>query len=276
MSVHKFKDVHEFLSQSKSILYKKEAEYNLLLGLAEFRAKNAQVEDKNIYLQIGDAYAMATDKNIIISAMSSSKIKELVDYLNQHQIKVPGVVGPSIESETFAQVYGKLNNLNYRIAMDQKIYQLDQIIPARPTDGYLKVVNDEYLDIYSDWFLKFIEEALPNEPSTLEEGRKFMAHKIARQDLFVWFNAAGKPVALNMTNRPTENGVAISFVYTPKEERGKGYASAVVAETSQRMFDSGKKFCMLYTDVTNPTSNGVYQKIGYKEIATSKNFIFQK
>jgi len=79
-----------------------------------------------------------------------------------------------------------------------------------------------------------------------------------------------------MVTRPTQNGIAIACVYTPQEHRKNGYAAALVAQTSQRMLDAGKKFCMLYTDATNPTSNRVYQRIGYYEIATQKNFIFLK
>ena len=58
--------------------------------------------------------------------------------------------------------------------------------------------------------------------------------------------------------------MAINSVYTPKEYRQKGYATAVVAELSRTILNSGKKFCTLFTDLANPTSNSIYQKIGYK------------
>lgn len=281
MSVQKLKGAQEFLEQSKDVLYQKEAEYGLMLGLAEMRAKNFQVEDKNIYLQIDGpssvpGYAMATDKNIIISKMSETMIQDLVTYLHKNQTQVPGVVGPTLEAETFAKIYSQTYDVKYTIAMDQKIYQLTQVLPARPTEGRLVVAAQEHFDIGVDWFVKFVAEALPNEPATLEEAQKFITQKIKNQELFIWVNNSGQPVGLNMKSRPTQNGISISFVYTPQEERGKGYASALVAQTSQLMLDEGKKFCVLYTDITNPTSNGIYQKIGYNEIATSKNFIFLK
>jgi predicted GNAT family acetyltransferase len=63
-------------------------------------------------------------------------------------------------------------------------------------------------------------------------------------------------------------------VYTPPEWRGKGYASACVAALSQLCLDSGYQFCMLYTDLANPTSNSIYQKIGYQPIGESREYRF--
>ena len=79
---------------------------------------------------------------------------------------------------------------------------------------------------------------------------------------------------MNLVGRPTKNGISVSGVYTPKDFRKNGYASALVACTSQKMLDAGKTFCVLYTDTANPMSNKIYQQLGYKEIATSKDFIF--
>jgi len=64
----------------------------------------------------------------------------------------------------------------------------------------------------------------------------------------------------------TPNGVRIGPVYTPPELRGRGYASALVAGTSQQLLDGGKRFCFLFTDLANPTSNGVYQRLGYRPV----------
>ena len=69
------------------------------------------------------------------------------------------------------------------------------------------------------------------------------------------------------SSRGTPNGATISAVYTPPEHRGNGYASACVAALSQWLLDDGKHFCTLYTDLSNPTSNKIYQNVGYHRIA---------
>ena len=64
----------------------------------------------------------------------------------------------------------------------------------------------------------------------------------------------------------TPNGVRIGPVYTPPEARNRGYASALVAAISQAQLDAGRRFCFLFTDLANPTSNHIYQMIGYEPV----------
>jgi hypothetical protein len=63
-------------------------------------------------------------------------------------------------------------------------------------------------------------------------------------------------------------------VYTPPELRGRGYASACVAAASQEHLDAGRRWCFLFTDVENPTSNRIYQTIGYRPIRDVRVFHF--
>lgn len=74
--------------------------------------------------------------------------------------------------------------------------------------------------------------------------------------------------------RPTKNGIDVSAVYNPTHLRKKGYASAFVAHSSQLMLNNGKSFYILYTDLSNPTSNKIYQQNGYKEVARSSQYVF--
>ena len=73
---------------------------------------------------------------------------------------------------------------------------------------------------------------------------------------------------------PTTHGVRINFVYTPSEFRGKGYASACAAALSQAMLNSGRRFCYLFTDLSNPVSNQIYQRIGYVPVCDFTEYQF--
>lgn len=72
----------------------------------------------------------------------------------------------------------------------------------------------------------------------------------------------------------TRHGIRVGFVYTPPGLRGRGYASACVAAVSERALASGKRFCTLYTDLANPTSNAIYQRLGYRRIGESVMIAF--
>lgn len=64
----------------------------------------------------------------------------------------------------------------------------------------------------------------------------------------------------------TPNGIRISAVYTPPDLRCRGYASALTAAVSQDQLNRGRRFCFLFTDLANPTSNKIYQEIGYRPV----------
>ena len=91
--------------------------------------------------------------------------------------------------------------------------------------------------------------------------------------LLLW-EVEGTAVSMAGYSGPTPNGIRVAWVYTPPENRGKGFAGACVAALSQKLLDDGRKFCFLYTDLANPISNHVYQKIGYEPVTDATVYSF--
>ena len=54
-------------------------------------------------------------------------------------------------------------------------------------------------------------------------------------------------------------------MFTPKEHRGGGIASYVVGELTRRGLAAGHRMC-LFTDQANPTSNKIYEALGYRPV----------
>jgi predicted GNAT family acetyltransferase len=77
------------------------------------------------------------------------------------------------------------------------------------------------------------------------------------------------------TTRPTRSGCSINTVYTPPRHRRRGYATAAVAALSDALLKGGRRFCCLYTDAANPTSNSIYAKIGYRPIRDDAELAFE-
>ena len=101
-----------------------------------------------------------------------------------------------------------------------------------------------------------------------------MRQRIDSGRLFFWKDP--EPVSMAGSAGPTPSGIRISAVYTPPGLRGRGYASAAVAALSQKMLDGGRRFCFLFTDLANPTSNSIYQKIGYQPVCDFEERDFGK
>ena len=71
----------------------------------------------------------------------------------------------------------------------------------------------------------------------------------------------------------TARGVRVNFVYTPPEHRRRGYATACVARVTEQQLEEGRAFCCLYADLSNPTANSIYQRIGYRPICSVTSYV---
>ncbi len=269
----------EFLEKTLSILMRQEAEYSLLIGLCELHISNHKNPDNYKYISIYQSKqcigaALLTEKNLILTALQEPQIKSLVHLLLKNNLTIPGAVGPALTADAFSKIWSNATNEKYTLAMRQKIYQLNEVQTPRQTSSQLRLAEKSDTELVAQWLLEFSIESLPHQPTTIEKMMELTKIKIQKQEAYLWLDQNNTPVSMNLIGRPTQNGISISGVYTPINLRKNGYASALVAQTSQAMLNAGKKFCVLYTDMANPTSNKIYQKIGYNEIATSKEFIF--
>lgn len=270
------KNVNDFLTQAQALLYKNEAEYSLLLGLS-LQQQKLQKQDYQYFniLQNNQLIGcgMVTDINLILTNIPEPALQVLAEYFYENKINFPGVVGPTMSSELFSRIYCELSGKKYKLGFAQKIYQNQKVTPAKEVTGSFCAAENQHQEIITKWIIEFTDEALPTQPTTYKKAKKLAASKISKAEVFIWKDENNNPVSMNFTGRPTENGTSISAVYTPKNLRKKGYASALVAHTTQKMLTEGKKICVLYTDTSNATSNKIYQDIGYNEIARSKQFI---
>ena len=55
--------------------------------------------------------------------------------------------------------------------------------------------------------------------------------------------------------------------------RGNGYASGLVGRMTAELLGL-HRFCFLFTDLANPTANGIYQRIGYEAVSDVEHYAF--
>jgi predicted GNAT family acetyltransferase len=158
--------------------------------------------------------------------------------------------------------------------MGQKIYQLERVTQPVGVGGRFRLAEESDREVLTHWSQAFAKESLPEKEHQTEEYWRLRSERVIAARMAYLWEVDGAPVATASTGRPTKNGITVSGVYTPPEHRRHGYASALVADICQKMLDSGKRFCTLYTDVANPTSNKIYQAVGFREIAESKHLVF--
>ena len=137
--------------------------------------------------------------------------------------------------------------------------------------GTLRVATAAHEGLLAEWSLAFVKDcALLDDPAAVLKSVNAGLKDGSR----VYWEVEGRPVSMAAYGGATPSGVRVNWVYTPPEFRGRGHASALVAALSQRLIDEGRKFCFLYTDLANPTSNRIYQRIGYEPVCDSAHYTF--
>ncbi len=189
--------------------------------------------------------------------------------------QLPGVVGAVPEVDEFARLWSGRHGVAYVTRFEQRIFALERLVPPRPCSGSPRVADEANLPLLVDWLRAFAVEALGEAEPDEAALRSSAEHRLAAVDGdFVLWEVGGEPVALAAHGSPTPTGTRIGPVYTPPEARGRGYASALVAHVSAELLASGRRFCFLYTNLANPTSNKIYADLGYEPVCDSRQIEF--
>jgi predicted GNAT family acetyltransferase len=128
-------------------------------------------------------------------------------------------------------------------------------------------------DLVIAWMDAFVDEALPEAPP--EDAEHWLERTLSNPDggVVLWLDGE-QPVSFSGYGGLTPNGIRVGPVYTPPGLRRRGYASALVAELTKRLLEGGRKFCFLFTDLANPTSNSIYQRVGYEPVSDADQWVF--
>jgi len=153
--------------------------------------------------------------------------------------------------------------------MAQRVYRLDAVRLPDGVPGRLRPATPADQQLAVEWSRGFVRE-VDMPVSGLEESAR---RRIAAGQLWFW-EVDGEPVSMAGDAPPVAGVVRVGLVYTPPRSRRRGYAGACVAALSQLELDRGARACMLYTDLDNPTSNAVYQRIGYRPVTDAESWTF--
>ena len=277
MNMHSYLNAAECLDRVQDVLEKDEATNNLLLGLLLrlARAPEENQGEHRPFLAFAEhnggipfVMLMTPPHNLIVYGEGEhldAAIDAAVSFLLQEGISPPGVIGPREVATRFASSWSQRTGCTLTVRMEQMIYRLDRVneIPFSP--GSLIQATQAHVDLVADWMVAFSEVTL--EPLNKSDAQEVAEKRISAADLYLWHD--GCPVSMARKARPTTNGIVVTGVYTPPERRNRGYATSCVASLSQLLLDEGFKFRALYADLANPTSNSIYQRIGYRPVKPS-------
>jgi GNAT superfamily N-acetyltransferase len=188
-----------------------------------------------------------------------------------------GVNGALPAARIVAEETARLTGGEVQVHEHMRLFELgDLTIPSAPP-GRLRTATPEDAELCLAWFHDFARAAAEQAGRTEPHGMEnlTMDEMLVRIDdgiVWLWEDPAGERVHLTAANPPANGVVRVGPVYTPAEHRGHGYASRAVAEVSRQYVDQGVR-CCLFTDQANPTSNKIYEAIGYRPVVDMVNLV---
>ena len=281
MRVRRFADPAAFAARAEPYLVADEALHILPLGVIAGIVRQPGHGGAAPYLAtVETAGAVVTvalitpPRNLILARVAApGALDALIADLLDTDIRPPGVQGPVPCSRGFAARWCARTGQTARRAMAQRIYRLDHVIPPVGVPGELRPLAAAERDLAVAWAGAFIAEAEDNPDPRAATNMVAQRLDSPLGGLALWWHD-GRPVTLVGYAGPTPNGIRIGPVYTPPADRRRGYATAATAALSQHLLDNGRRWVALFTDLANPTSNHIYQAIGYRAVGDVDDYRF--
>lgn len=278
-------DAASFRERTMAFLMEAEAEHNVILGITDRILRRGT----NAYDSIFLAHVETEGGEVLAAVMRTaphgamlSKVKDqvalppLCEALAAAYDTLPAVQGAAADADLFAQLWQQHSGQAHHLKMEQGVYVLTEVKQPQNVKGECRRMTRTEFERVVDWRVGFTEGVAlgTEERSAAEQYVEARMNEAPTLAIYLWWDG-GEPVSMAAGTRHTPNGGIVSLVYTPPEKRRNGYASAITAAVSQVLLDNGRTFCCLHTDLSNPTSNKIYQAIGYEPISNQRLIEFE-
>lgn len=208
------------------------------------------------------AFLHTPPHHVLLTAMPPEAGADLAGLLAADGRPVTGVNGEEETANAFAGIWRDRTGRDARVFRRNRLFRLGQLTWPEPRpDGLARPATAGDRDLLIEWFGAFSRDV--GEPGMGSAG--VVDDRLGYGGMTIW-EAAGQPVSLAALSRRVAGMVRVGPVYTPAELRGRGYAGGATSAASQAALDAGATDVLLFTDLANPTSNALYQRLGYRAV----------
>lgn len=278
MRVERYRDAGAFLATAEPWLLRAEVENNVMIGIARSIVDGTLKPKESPYFATaidGGSIACCALRTpphaLLVTAGEPAALAALAADAFDAFGQLAGVNGPSEAAADFANAWMEIAGGRASLRTRLRLHRIDRVDAALPgVAGHLREAAPEERALAVQWFTAFAREATPDHPL---EAESTIDRYLKTAGLYVWDD--GAPVTL-CARTPVASGAArVSLVYTPLQFRRSGYATAATAELTRRLLAAGAPYCCLYTDLANPTANGIYARIGYRPVCDFDEYGFE-
>lgn len=273
MVVKVFDNAELYLIENEAVLLEQETVSQLVLYNA-YQIQESTEDDKGLLGVVMDEndtiihFSNMPSHNMAIFIEDDSKDVSgaamlLADYMAEKNIPLEGLNARNEVCEAFIDQYRKNVKCSFaeRTAMD--IMEVRQVNEVKEALGKTRLAIPDEAKLMTEWLIQFQIEALAKEID-YESALIKIDRLIDNNKLYVFEDGQDTIVSMAAATRQLVHGVAISYVYTPEEYRGMGYAASNIYNISKKYLDDGNEYCTLFVDKKNMLSKRAYQKVGYE------------
>jgi predicted GNAT family acetyltransferase len=265
-------DVRAFRTRVGPLLGRDEVRHSVPLGvLATIEDDPGRYAEHHLWLveEAGTVVACAfmTPPFRLLPMGGPEGFDELVATVLADAVEIPGVSGFVPEVEQFAERWVAATGAATRVHMSMRVYTADAVIPPAEVPGRMRAAGGGDRTLLAKWAHAFaVETGLTEGP---EEIARSVDSRIGANPGVVVWEDGGAPVSFAGAVASSPGITRVGPVYTPPEHRRRGYATSLVAAWTSEILRRGTRRCMLFTDMANPSSNSIYQAVGYRPAGDS-------
>ena len=274
VQVERLAGAQAFLDVVGPFLTEREAEHNLLFGIAA-----NLIQDPHRLMTAPPYFAaVRRDGEVVAAALMTPPFNVVMSWtddpdavaalaadLERDGLPVPGVTAPVDMARSFVERWADQHDVSPRRIMAERIYRAERVSVPRGVPGAARIADHRDRDLLVYWMTQFLREALPNGDPEQAVAMVDSAMQHGTRVFHLWEHD-GRPVSVAGVTGPRPTGSASVRCTRLPKDRGHGFASAVTAAATQAELDGGRRFVFLFTDLANPTSNKIYQTIGYEPV----------
>ncbi|MFE7271227.1 GNAT family N-acetyltransferase [Streptomyces sp. NPDC057623] len=223
--------------------------------------------------QVRAAYFHTPPFRLNVTPLTPDEAESLAAHLVALGHSVPGVIAAQETAEAFAAAWRRLAGGRAVVSQRQRLYRLGNLTVPQPLPaGRARVAGQEDREQLARWYGEFVEAVGDH---AARDAAAWADSRISYGGVTFWEGDDGTPLAMAGVTPVVAGQVRVAPVYTPAQLRGRGYAGAVTAQVSRAVLGSGVREVLLFTDLANQTSNGLYQRIGYRAVADFTAYDFR-
>jgi RimJ/RimL family protein N-acetyltransferase len=211
---------------------------------------------------VGGAFLHTPGFPVVLTSMTGAAVTGLAGELAASGRRVTGLNAEAQAAQAFADAWLQRTGDVATVYRLIRLYRLETLVRPDPgPQGQPRVAGERDRDLLTEWSRTFLHEV----GDEAEDPAAEVDQRLGYGGLTLW-EAGATPVSMAGITRIVSGMARVGSVYTPPELRGRGYAGAVTAAVSQAALDAGAAEVVLYTDLANPTSNALYERLGYRPV----------